>query len=329
MVQTNFERLLDNLKVICDKTQKVLIGGDFNADPRRHDKKAKILDLWQTDCGLEQHVQEDTRTRLVGTTVQSSLIDHVYSKELVVSDLQSIPSEASDHNLIMLRVPSINCEKIKFQKVIVIDWRKFDRARMNAALQAHLETADLNIMSLDAFNRDLVTAITQAMNDIIPKRVIHTRRDTDIHNYKIEALKKKRDRLFKEARKLKCPVAMAKVKELNKNIKKLGNSEKAKLINTKMKNSSPATFWSTVNGLLGRYRDENDYQIKDVESDGFLSPDQTVQAFADFFRGKVKKLVERNPIEDLQVPWCVKEARIEPFTREEIKRAIDSFKPKR
>jgi hypothetical protein len=57
------------------------------------------------------------------------------------------------------------------------------------------------------------------MNTSIPKRVVHTRRDTDIVNYNIEALKKKRDRKLKEARKTGNPQVLMIVKELDKAIK--------------------------------------------------------------------------------------------------------------
>jgi exonuclease III len=325
-VQTNFERLLKNLKNVCDKSKSIVIGGDFNADPQRNDTKSKVLDLWQTDCGLEQHVKEFTRSRIVSDVLQTSLIDHVYSKELLIKDLKVLPSEVSDHSLVLVKVPLETPVPIKFQKVIVIDWRKFSEQRMNQVLIDCLDTLTPTA-SPDVFNRDLTVVITEAMNKIIPKRVMHVRRDSDIHSYKIEALKKKRDRLFKEARKTGCINVMSKVKELNKAIKKLVVKEKKNLIANKMKNSSPVTFWSTINGLLGREKDANSYNLKTEK--GFLSVEETVQTFADFFDNKVKALVAKNPIEDIEVPAEVKLARAPEFSMKEIEVAISSFKPKR
>ncbi len=43
---------------------------------------------------------------------------------------------------------------------------------------------------------------------------------------------------------------MRTVKQLNLEIKKTIKTERKKLISNKMKDSSPATFWHTVNGLL-------------------------------------------------------------------------------
>jgi hypothetical protein len=84
----------------------------------------------------------------------------------------------------------------------------------------HLEIPDRQ-GSVEKLNRDITMTITMAMNKKIPKRVIHLRRETDMVKYEIEALKKKRDRLLKSARKSGSSDELSKVKELNKSIKKI------------------------------------------------------------------------------------------------------------
>jgi hypothetical protein len=64
-------------------------------------------------------------------------------------------------------------------------------------------------------------------------------------------LKKNRDRILKKARRTDSVSLMLVVKELDKVIKKTVKKECDRLISNKMKNSSSATFWTTVNGLLG------------------------------------------------------------------------------
>jgi hypothetical protein len=62
-VNSNYQRLLENLKEISDKcASSLIIGGDFNADLNKSTAKSRCLELWQTDCSVKQLVRDDTRT---------------------------------------------------------------------------------------------------------------------------------------------------------------------------------------------------------------------------------------------------------------------------
>jgi hypothetical protein len=89
----------------------------------------------------------------------------------------------------------------------------------------HLEIHDQQGL-VEKLNRDITAVITIAMNKTIPKRVVHLRQETDMGNNEIEALKKKRDRLLKSARKSASSNDLSKVKELNKSIKKVIKMER-------------------------------------------------------------------------------------------------------
>ncbi len=115
-VNSNFERLLAHLTDICEKSDGLLIGGDFNAEPGRQGNKSTMLDLWQTNCGLDQLVNESTRHRLVAGTFQSSMIDHIYVKELPSISVRSVTCEVSDHNLLVAQKTNARCEKGRNQK---------------------------------------------------------------------------------------------------------------------------------------------------------------------------------------------------------------------
>ncbi len=107
-------------------------------------------------------------------------------------------------------------------------------------------------------------------------------------------------------------------------IKTVVIKERNRLIKNKLKNSSSLTFWNTVNNLLGK---ASKGQTKILENGEYLSDDQTAQAFADFFETKVKKLIGLNPIADS--PAIAVYPGIAAFTREEIRKALESFKPKK
>jgi hypothetical protein len=321
----NFKRLVANLGQICQKSSSILIGGDFNADPAKKCQKSDALIEWQCEHGLDQLVQTQTRVRLVESNIQSSMLDLVFSKEIDSVDIEVVPSEVSDHHLVKASfMASVMKQRVKFEKKIVVDWRKYSDTKMNNALRSHL--SELN-GSPDIMDRDLTTSILAVMNQVIPKRVVHLRRQTDMVNYSVEAMKKKRDRLIKQAKKENCAVTMSKVKDLDKKIKRLIVKERKRMIENKMKDSSPATFWKTMNDLLGRSGGKDVLEIMDSNNARFLSESEAADAFAMFFRDKVEGLINQNPISDEDL--VLTNDRTDHFSIEEIRCAMKTFKPKK
>ncbi len=324
-INSNFDRLLTNNKKISDSCSKLLIGGDFNADPNRPCPKTKMLDLWQTECGLDQIINKITRARLVDGRLQESMIDLVFIKDLDCPEYEVLPSSVSDHHIIAVEHLSKLERPIKFKKMVIVDWRNFKTELMSENLKITLKDLALS-QSVDLFDRDLSMAILASMNNIIPKRVVHVRRDTDIVNYHMEAVKKKHNRLMKKANKTKDPKIMLRVKELNKVIKTVVKKERHRLIKNKMKNSSATTFWSTINRLIGRSGGLDGISLTDGAGIAMATED-SVQAFADFFQSKVEKLIDINPIEDQQPDITFQG--ISPFSKSEITKALETFKPKK
>ncbi len=326
-VQMNFERLLHNLGAICDRATSIVIGGDFNADPGRANLKTDSLIEWQFNHGLEQHVEETTRIRQVDQKLQKSMIDLVFSKEIEGLLIKVSPSECSDHHLIAASFAlDVLKQEVKFEKRIVVDWRRYTDENMNVALMKSLAEVSVDV-SVEVLDREITTAVLTAMNVVIPKRVLHLRRQTDMINYSIEAMKKKRDRFLKKAKKENCAKSMLEVKLLDKAIKKQVIKERNRLINNKMKNSSANTFWSTMNDLLGRSGGKDTVQILDATGESFLNDEDASEAFVQFFSDKVKDLIGKNPIEDDEL--VMSEKTTEPFSLQEMRAAISTFKPKK
>ncbi len=320
----NFERLINNLGDICEKDCIILIGGDFNAEPSKVCPKVRLLELWQTDNGLDQLIQNHTKAHLVGDQVQSSLLDLIFTNIKDVST-KTVHSEASDHSLIVASIPSVNChQEVRFQKKIVTDWRNFNPQYLSSIISHGL--SDMNCShDINVLDRDISMCILAAMNRVIPQRVVHIRRGTDVVNYSIEAMKKKRDRMIKKARKTSDIEAMKTVKAMDKAIKKIIKRERDRMIKSKMKDSSPATFWHTINGLLGKSGHE-EITILNAEGSG-LHGEELAQAFSDFFKGKVDRLIALNNVNDSQTSSDY--VPIQPFLETEITEAMSSFKTKR
>jgi hypothetical protein len=78
--------------------------------------------------------------------------------------------------------------------------------------------------------------------------------------------------------------------------------------------------------VLGKVNPVDHYPVLD-KSGQSVNEEELVQMFAEFFRDKVDKLVARNPIED--IPIGLTYSMIEPFTPEEIQKAVSTFKSKK
>lgn len=68
------------------------------------------------------------------------------------------------------------------------------------------------------------------MNKVIPKRTVRLRRESDMINYRIEEMKKKRDRVMKKARAKNDENLWTVVKKLDKDIKCAVKQERQNVI---------------------------------------------------------------------------------------------------
>jgi len=94
----------------------------------------------------------------------------------------------------------------KIDKKTLNDWRRYSALKFKDELESEcqkIKWTDMN--NVDQINRELVICTTLVMNKLTPRRVIHLRRPTDLKNYNLEAVKKRRDRLLKKARAKNCP----------------------------------------------------------------------------------------------------------------------------
>jgi hypothetical protein len=116
---------------------------------------------------------------------------------------------------------------------------------------------------------------------------------------------------------------MAKIIELNKEVKMCIKWERKRLIKNKMKDSSSQTFWHT----LGRGNRDDEFVILKDDGETITDEESVAQAFSDFFQSKVNKLIEVNPIADTVEDFAY--VPIPEITDKEMEIAIFSFKPKK
>jgi hypothetical protein len=163
----NFKRMLQNLSEIITKRDKIIVCGDFNADPNKDCPKSKCLDLWKTDHALDQIIDTDTHVRLVQDDVQHLMLDLVFHKEIDGITAEVFPTEMSDHHLVLVTTPAMIKPQIMFQKMVVTDWRRFDCNRMSELIKENLKGVSL-CESINATDADISHAIIQSMNVLTP-----------------------------------------------------------------------------------------------------------------------------------------------------------------
>lgn len=318
--KSNFARLLNTLDKSLNSPKTIIVGGDFNVDPSKEDAKAKDLSLLSTEHGLSQLITEPTWTRLVDGKVYSSMLDHIYTNDPEKVKIQTEITECSDHLAIVAKLERTILSEVLNKKKVILDWRKFKDDSFNAMLDANAITPSDNV---NQYDREIVIAMTKTLNQCVPMRVVHLRRNNDLESTQIQSLKNRRDRLFKKARKKNSAALMEEVKWLNKEIKRVVNKEKKRVISKKIEKSSTQGFWNTVNNMLGRNRKDDEFPI---EHNGTrIPPDELPEHFRNFFLNKVTKLIGTPTFSDIQKsPY-----RIAPFTESEIRQAISSFQPKK
>jgi hypothetical protein len=162
----------------------MIVGGDFNVDLSKMSSNLLQLQNWSIEHGLMQLLKDNTCRRTVGNSVQTSAIDHIYTNDLQLSIMHQ-PS-ISDHDiLVAIKNLGIN----KQEKIRIRDWRKYDKDKMNDAINnqisSHKTTADRIGL------QELTKIVMTALDDLAPFRIIRVKQDQIIIP-KLEKLTKRR-----------------------------------------------------------------------------------------------------------------------------------------
>jgi len=260
---TNFTRLLDTIQKYIDQNKKrrIIISGDFNIDYlrmgdtsyQRH-RLAELLLDFQIRNNLTQIVKEITRHRLVNQndtqTLQTSLLDHVYTNFIGVEDCQILPSIVSDHDVILVTVESTN--KTPSTEITYIrDWRHYSKAKLHSFLSKEDWDTINQTEDKTTLNDRLEQAIKKATDLSAPWTTIKSRGDTFIKDLNIRDLQKRRDRAYNVWKKNKTIINYTRLKALNQSIRNGLKNVKHKSIKSNLAKNNPKLFWRAVNIELG------------------------------------------------------------------------------
>ncbi len=281
----------DALNQIASTNKNLWIMGDFNVNLRKASPDKTRLQEWRDEKALKQLVKTDTWSRIItkqdGTIqLRTSLLDHVYTN----TEGSSVAIEdkwTSDHNLVVLNLP--NKHLINRQKTKVRSWKKYSPQNLHNCL-ANAEIQTVTTTDVNQLNQQITDAITAAMEELCPLRVIRLARSTDIISDDIERVKKKRKRKMHQYNKDPQPWILAEIIKLDSKLKRKISEVRKNLVRSKMKAGNPKSFWNTVKKLQGDVQRGNDVIELQLGNDVIRDPQLVVDNFVAFFSGKVKGL---------------------------------------
>ena len=232
-----------------------------------------------------QLVKFETWSRLVELSSRSSILDHIYVKDIsIAKSLTSFKPCFGDHSAIILNV-AVNKSKPKTE--FKRDWRKYSKE----LLLSRLSNADWNIKYdtvqdyWNHFENQLVTIV----DSIVPYIEFI---DKDVKHATPPVIKNKlniRNRLLKKSRTTPTGEIKARIKNLNIEIKNFFYSRKKLSVRRGIQPGNSKSLWRAVNTAkdIGQPRIPNDMMYNNKIVTGF----DACESFAKFFEGKVNDIV--------------------------------------
>ncbi len=308
-----FDDILHFLFQQAGLKEKLVVAGDFNVDysrigdrTYRHSKMLEKLEIWSSAMGLSQRVKEITRRRVIqtqeGLKVEESILDHLYTED---EEAFLIDCESGDHLAIGMYIGGVKNPKTK--KHTRRDWRFYNQSKVNKTLENNnfineaLSSITCGETDAEVLNEKLKNIHQTLLDELAPLRSIRTRNDTQIINSTIEALKKKRNRMFIKYKKTQDARYLLKSQELTRKLKKDINNTEREIIQKKAKSHDARIFWNTISELRKGKTTREEIQIK-MNEEIITDAGTVADRFGEFFTDKVQQLsrltVPENPNPD-------------------------------
>ena len=183
----------------------IIITGDLNADPIGNYRNfSKLKQLCESN-NFQIHITEPTRVTQATATCLDQFISNLYDK--VKSVHVTHPIGDSDHNKIEMKI-NLNISLNKCYDRLIWDYSKanFDQFR-NALSSADWDSCFVDD-DIEQSCNNWTTTFLQISRENIPNKIVTIRtKDKPFYNSELRRLKRKRDRLRKEAHRLKTESA--------------------------------------------------------------------------------------------------------------------------
>jgi len=324
--RTNFERLLLNLETCASNFQEICITGDININfnstqvcPFR-----SLFENFLDEHNLDQLVMSNTRSRMVMNVMQSSLLDIVVTNIpfLVVEDTHQ---HCSDHVILDIASSQHHVHENRRTQVTFNDWRWYAPQTINALFNTAFGGMNIFNTCPEMLNNQLVTAICNCLNILVPKRVVTLPNKNSVTNPTIQNLKNRKSRLFKLYKRTHSDADFQNLKQVSKKLNYEIRQERKRKFQFHAQQSARA-FWNSVNHLIGKQIDSS---VCLTVNNNTITDDLVIaENFSCFFKNKVDALIETSqPLHETLRDLPRNESENDFFTEEEIINALKNLKP--
>ena len=224
--------------------------GDLNINFTSTTSSPPQISSIMDKISLRQIVSEPTRCTITSTP---TVIDHVYlSEKLNFSSCNILPPiGGSDHNCVFVSL-QLSTPKLKTARHQVWLYKKADFDSANDSLQ-RIPSSMFQDDDVDNFWSQWYDLYMTTMSSFIPKKTISSHKQLPYISKDLLILIRKKQRLFKQAKRLNSPRAWLKYnKACNKTTSALRKSKQHFFTKLSMNVQSPRDFWSDYYKLFSK-----------------------------------------------------------------------------
>jgi hypothetical protein len=299
--KSNFDRLLTNLYNIGTNAShsNLLVVGDFNVHLMGHkDSFGIALEEWADRFILSQLVSCDTRIRLVGNIIQSSMLDLVFAN-FINLDITTEVQGVSDHSLLRI-VGSLHCNSYEKKRISYYDWRNYSKEEVCKLVSSYLPTPSRQVVDPNLINDSLVGAIASALTILVPLRTTIGRGTNAVINAEIQNFKNRKSRAYKKYRISGTQDDFLRLKTISRQLNNAIRRERKRV--ACMNSGNPKKFWSSVNNMMGKKVSQR-LLICDNDDIPCNNPEKIADMFISFFVGKTEALELLCPVRSKEVSF--------------------------
>ena len=293
-----FQYQLNLMKIAI--TNNTIILGDFNIDDG---KRLNIdyayrnyfcdLDEVFSEFGLVQLINFVTWSRLVGSTLKSSILDHVYVSDVTTAaNVGCIRPCFGDHMMVTLET---NCTKPGPKESIRRDWRFYSKEILCNKLSA--VDWDMDVVGVQEYWNVFENKLINVIDDIVPLVVFTANKVKENTNQKqIKNIQNIRQRLLKKFKISPNQALKARIVSLDATIRTHYRTQKRNSVRRVIIPGNTKSLWTAVNIA----KDLNNEAIPTplFNNGNEINPPQIPEAFADYFDTKIKSALAETQIRD-------------------------------
>ena len=295
-VEKQLERSKTLFPVLKGLRGKLVLAGDFNfCLLNENSATQKIRDLYHDEILIKGWRQWIFRVTRVQKNCQSSLLDHVYTKNVEVSRIFTKNVIGTDHSLVGVRVslrkPLFQPQSFTARQIRVVGEEEFARYYLGSLVHEVFSELDPTraLMKLEE-------KITWCLDQVAPERTIITRPShapwmTPV----IKANMDERDRLLAIAKETGNPEDWMVFKRWRNDVKHQQMKQKKWFNEQRLKEEESTKMWSRVQKLSGLKKGKEAARMKlEVEDGKILTEEKEVATYLnEFFKQKVIRLEQK------------------------------------